>query len=111
MRVAERTAIQSLRRKLGLTQKVMSRLIGVTERTLIDLEGGREPSETVRRRTTELQRLTRELLQVMRSEPLAAWLTRPNTAFDGDIPADLIAQGKVDLVWKMIFELRSGVAS
>jgi len=39
------------------------------------------------------------------------WLTGPNDAFDGDAPADSIAKGKVDLLWRMIFELRSGVSS
>jgi hypothetical protein len=48
---------------------------------------------------------------VVRSQAIGHWLTEPNDAFDGDAPADLIAKGKVDLLWRIIFELRSGVSS
>jgi hypothetical protein len=58
-----------------------------------------------------LDRLQRDLSKVVRSQAIGQWLTEPNDAFDGDAPADLIAKGKVDLLWRMIFELRSGVSS
>jgi DNA-binding XRE family transcriptional regulator len=103
--------IEALRHKLDVTQKVMARILGVTERTIIDLEGGRPLSEGIGRRVTELDRLQRDLSKVVRSRSIGRWLTEPNEAFDGDAPADLIAKGKVDLLWQMIFELRSGVAS
>jgi hypothetical protein len=38
-------------------------------------------------------------------------MTESNDAFDGDAPADLIAKGKVDLLRRMIIEVRSGVSS
>ncbi len=111
MAVATTNRIEAVRRKLDVTQKVMARILGVTERTVIDLEGGRPLSEGVGRRLTELDRLQRELAKVVRSKAIGHWLTEPNDAFDGDAPADLIAKGKVDLLWRMIFELRSGVSS
>ena len=103
--------VEALRQKLGVTQKIMARILGVTERTLIDLEGGRALSEGIGRRVTELDRLQRDLSKVVRSKAIGRWLTEPNDAFDGDAPADLIAKGKADLLWRMIFELRSGVSS
>jgi len=111
MAVATTNRIEAVRRKLDVTQKVMARILGVTERTVIDLEGGRPLSEGVGRRLTELDRLQRELAKVVRPKAIGHWLTEPNDAFDGDAPADLIAKGKVDLLWRMIFELRSGVSS
>ncbi len=36
---------------------------------------------------------------------------KPNDAFDGHWAVDPIAGGKIDRLWKMIFMLRSGVAS
>ena len=63
------------------------------------------------RHVTELDRLRRDLSKVVRSQAIGRWLTEPNDAFDGNAPADLIAKGKVDLLWQMIFELRSGVSS
>lgn len=111
MAVATINRIEALRHKLDVTQKVMARILGVTERTIIDLEAGRPLSEGIGRRVTELDRLQRDLSKVVRSQAIGRWLTEPNDAFDGDAPADLIAKGKVDLLWRMIFELRSGVSS
>jgi hypothetical protein len=89
----------------------MARILGVTERTVIDLERGRPLSAGIGPRVTELDRLQPELGEVVRSQAIGRWLTEPNDAFDGDASADLIAKGKVDLLWRMIFELRSGVSS
>jgi DNA-binding XRE family transcriptional regulator len=103
--------IASLREKLGVTQKVMARILGVTERTVIDLEAGRPLSEGIGRRVTELDRLQRALGKVVRIRSMGNWLVEPNDAFDGQTPADLIARGHVDQLWQMIFELRAGVAN
>jgi DNA-binding XRE family transcriptional regulator len=111
MAVATTNRIEAVRRKLDVTQKVMARILGVTERTIIDLEGGRALSEGIARRVTELDRLQRELSKIVRPKSIGRWLTEPNRAFNGDTPADLIAKGKVDLLWQMIFELRSGVSN
>jgi len=111
MAVAISNRVETLRRKLGVTQKIMARILGVTERTIIDLEGGRPLSEGMARRVTELDRLQRDLGKAVRRSAIGHWLTEPNNAFDGDAPADLIAKGKVDLLWRMIFELRSGVSN
>jgi DNA-binding XRE family transcriptional regulator len=111
MSLATANRVETLRQKLDVTQKVMARILGVTERTIIDLEGGRPLSEGIGRRVTELARLTHDLSKVVRPRAIGRWLTEPNEAFDGDAPADLIAGGKVDLLWRMIFELRSGASS
>jgi DNA-binding XRE family transcriptional regulator len=111
MAVAATNRIQILRQKLDITQKLMARILGVTERTIVDLEAGRALSEQINRRVTELDRLQRELSKLVRPHAIGTWLIEPNDAFDGDTPADLIANGKVDLLWQMIFQLRSGAAS
>ena len=108
MAVATANRIESLRSKLNVTQRVLARILGITERTIADLEAGRELSESISRRVTEIERLRRELARVVRPQAIGRWLSQPNDAFDGDAPADLIAGGKTDLLWKMIFELRSG---
>jgi DNA-binding XRE family transcriptional regulator len=111
MAVAAVNRVESFRRKLDVTQKVFARVLGVTERTVVDLESGRDLSEGIGRRLTELQRLHRELSKVVKPHAIGKWLSEPNDAFDDEIPADLIAKGKIDLLWQMIFELRSGVSS
>jgi DNA-binding XRE family transcriptional regulator len=111
MRIATTNRTEALRQKLDVTQKIMARILGVTERTVIGLEAGRPLSEGIGRRVTELHRLQRDLSKVVPPGAIGRWLTEPNDAFDGDAPADLIAKGKMDLLWRMIFELRSGVSS
>jgi DNA-binding XRE family transcriptional regulator len=111
MAITTTNRVETLRQKLGITQKIMARILGVTERTIIDLESGRQLSEGIGRRVTELDRLQRQLSKVVRQQTIGRWLIEPNDVFDGDAPADLIAKGKVDLLWQMIFQLRSGVAS
>ena len=83
-----------MRHKLGVTQKVLARILGVTERTIIDLEAGRALSEGIGRRVTELDRLQRDLGKVVRSQAIGHWLTEPNDAFDGDTPADLMPRAR-----------------
>lgn len=111
MRPTAHHRLADLRHKLGVTQKLMARLLGITERTVADLERGRELSDAIARRTTELERLQRALAKVVRPQAIGNWLTRPSDAFDGDAPADLVAAGKVDLLWQMVFNLRSGISS
>jgi DNA-binding XRE family transcriptional regulator len=111
MAVMTTNRIGVLREKLGVTQKVLARMLGVTERTVIDLEGGRALSEGMGRRVTELDRLQRDLSKVVRRQVIGKWLMEPQEAFEGEMPADLIAKGKVDLLWRMIFELQAGVSS
>jgi DNA-binding XRE family transcriptional regulator len=111
MPVATINRVESFRRKLDVTQRVFARLLGVTERTVVDLENGRALSEAIGRRLTELERLHRDLSKVVKPQAIGKWLSEPNGAFDDEIPADLIAKGKIDLLWQMIFELRSGVSS
>jgi DNA-binding XRE family transcriptional regulator len=45
--------INVLREKLGVTQRAMATLLGVTERTLNTLEAGGELSPAAQRRVTE----------------------------------------------------------
>jgi len=106
------TRIGKLRSQFGVTQKVMARLLGLSERHLIDLETGRrDPSAATQRDITQLQRLLKRLGTVVKPAALGPWMTRPNDAFDGETPAALVESGKLDLLYDMIYDLRSGTGS
>lgn len=110
-RIVPPTRLAKLRQRFGVTQKVMARLLGLSERHLIDLETGRrEPSAATERDITQLQRLLKRLSTVVKPATIGPWMTRPNDAFDGDTPAALIESGKVDLLYDMVYDLRSGTA-
>ena len=73
------------------------------------LEHGDIPTPAVARRLAELERLTEAICEVLRAESVGLWLTRPNPAFDGVTPLELIASGATDRLWEMVYFLRSGV--
>ena len=100
-----------LRTRLHLSQPLFAKLLPVSVRTLVTLEGGTPPTEAVSRRLMELERLTNALTEVMREESLARWLQAPNSAFDGLKPLEVIDRGETDRIWSMIYFLRSGVPS
>lgn len=103
------TQFRELRHRLSLTQGTFSRLLAISVRTLATIESGSPPSEAAARKFTELDRLTRSLVEVIHTGTLAEWLNSPNKAFDGLKPVELIERGEVDRLWAMIYFLRSGV--
>ena len=98
-----------LREKLTLTQPQFARLLSTSVRTLVTLESGKIPTETLARRLTELERLTNSLSEVIRKDSLGQWLQTPNRSYNGSKPIEVIERGESDKLWEMIFLLRSGV--
>jgi hypothetical protein len=52
--------------------------------------------------------LARALRGVMKLEALEKWLVKPNAAFDGEKPIELIKRGETRRLWQMVYELRAG---
>jgi DNA-binding transcriptional regulator YiaG len=105
------TAVEELRRKLGLTRKIFSRLTGYSERTIASWEAGGRPDEPGLRRIRETERFQARLAEVVRPEEIPHWLDTPNAAFDGLKPLEVIERGEIDRLWNMIYYLESGIAS
>lgn len=63
------------------------------------------------RRLTEIGRVVDALSEVLAGEAIGAWMLRPNPAFAGLKPIEVIARGEADRIWQAIFILRSGVSS
>jgi DNA-binding transcriptional regulator YiaG len=103
--------VADVRRKLGLSRKVFSRLTGFSERAIANWEGGGKPDEPGLRRIRETERFQMRLAEVVRPEEIPAWLDTPNDAFDGLKPLEVIERGEIDRLWNMIFYLESGIAS
>lgn len=107
----ERSSASKLREKLHLTQSEFAGLLPASIRTVATLEQGEAPSDTVARRLTELERLTKALAEVIRVDSIGKWLKTPNKAFGDLKPLEVIDRGESDRLWEMIYFLRSGVAS
>ncbi len=100
-----------LRSRLGMNRETFARLVPISVRNLANIEGGKEPTDSVFRRLKELRRIINALSEVMQKDAIGPWLNQPNDAFDGLKPMEVIERGEVDQIWQMIFFLRSGVPS
>jgi transcriptional regulator with XRE-family HTH domain len=104
-------AVPNLREDFGLTRKTLSRLTGLSERTLASWESGNKLNEANERALTTADRLLKALAEVVRKDAIAPWLEMPNDAFGGLKPVEVMERGESDRLWRMIYQLGSGSAS
>ena len=64
----------------------------------------------VQRCYTEIDRLRVALANVMNPDYVSTWLNKPNPAFDGSTPLDVIARGEIDRVWASASYLESSMS-
>ncbi len=103
--------VSRLRKDLNLNQPDFSRLFPLSVRSLATFEGGARPTDGVRRRLVELERLTNALAEVIQKEAIGDWLKTPNKAFEGLKPLEVIERGESDRIWSMVYFMRSGIPS
>ncbi len=85
-----------------------ARLVGRTERAVIDWEAGKaKPQGLSQQRIHELGRLLEALRALFPAEALGTWFGTPNPAFGGLKPTEVIERGEIDRLWQMIFELQT----
>src|SRR5262245_28456651 len=88
-------AVEAVRRKLGLTRKVFSRLTGYSERAIANWESGGKPDEPGLRRIRETERFQARLAEVVQPAQIPQWLDTPNDAFEGLKPIEVIERGEI----------------
>ena len=108
---AQAIDVRDIRRSLGLTRPIFSRLSHFSERAIADWEAGQLPSGQSRQRMIELRRLQQALSNVIQPDYVGEWLQAPNDAFAGLKPLEVIERGETDRIWRMIHLLQSGVPS
>ena len=102
--------VAALRLSLGVPRNRFARLVGRTERAVIDWETGKAQLQGLsQQRVRELERLTEALHELFDAKSLGTWFDTPNPAFGGLKPVEVIERGESDRLWKMVFELKSGV--
>jgi DNA-binding transcriptional regulator YiaG len=99
-----------LRKKLAITQKTFAQLTSSSQRAVARWETGDKPGEMAKRTLTELQRLYRNLSEVMKRDFIAEWLATPNPSFENLKPLEVIERGEIDRIWRMIYDLEAGEA-
>jgi len=104
--------VRAVRDGYGLSREKFGRLAGFSVRSLASWESGTgEPGEQARVRLIELQRLREALAGVIQHDHIAAWLQTPNPGLNGLKPLEVVERGHIDRLWRMIYELESGVPS
>lgn len=103
--------VRALRRGLGLTRQQFARLSGYSERSLAEWETSQAPRGAGLQRMAELRRLQQALARVIRPEFIGPWLLKPNQAFQGLKPLEVVERGEIDRLWQMIYLLESGEPS
>lgn len=107
--LAAGSPVAALRLTLGMPRSKFARLVGRTERAIIDWESGKaQPQGLSQQRVRELERLTEALGELFDAKTLGAWFEAPNVAFGGLKPVEVIERGESDRLWQMVFELRAG---
>jgi len=101
--------VASLRLALAMPRSKFARLLGRTERAVIDWESEKaRPQGLSQQRIRELQRLAEALGHLFDSKNLGKWFESPNPAFGDLKPIEVIERGETDRLWQMIFEMRAG---
>ena len=101
--------VASLRRALAIPRSKFARLLGRTERAIIDWESAKaQPQGLSQQRIRELERLTAALRGLFDTRELGKWFDTPNPAFGGLKPIEVIERGESDRLWHMIFEIKAG---
>jgi len=107
--LASASPVAALRISLRLPRRKFARLLGRTERAIIDWETGKANLQGLsQQRVRELERLTGALQELFDPTILGEWFDTPNPGLGNLKPIEVIERGESDRLWQMIFEIRSG---
>ncbi len=99
---------RDLRRRHGLSQGLLARLLGVSLRTVSGLESASEVPAQLRRNVVQVNRLCGALAQAMEPGYVGRWLDEPNEMLGELKPVEAVERGQIDLVWQVVEGLRVG---
>lgn len=101
--------VAEVRKAFGVTMETFARLSGYSVRSIAGWEAGNPLRGPAKMKMRELGRLADALRQVIKSDAIPDWLDTPNDAFDELKPLEVIERGEIDRLWRMIFNLESGI--
>jgi DNA-binding transcriptional regulator YiaG len=97
-----------MRRRYGLSQALLARLLDVSLRTVSAAESAPAIPPPLRRNITQVNRLCAALAESMQAAFVGPWLDQPNELLAGLKPVEAVERGQVDLVWQVVEGLRTG---
>ena len=105
------TSRLELRDRLQMKRALFGRVVNVSERTIAKVESSAILVEKIQRPYNEIFRLVNALSEVVDPDALGTWFTSPNDAFNELKPIEVVERGEIDLLWEMVFRLRSGIST
>ena len=79
-------------------------------RTVSYWNAGVAPQRSSAQKLREVTRLFDALSDIIKARSIGPWLQRPNDAFDGSTPLQVMERGENDRLWRMIWQIREGNA-
>lgn len=103
-------SLAELRERLALTRLELARGTGLSERTIATLEksGHRKAPAGTRRKVEEFVRLCLALDEFGPEGGLGSWMRAPQEWLAGSTPLHAIEVGRMDWLWRLVYQLRSG---
>jgi hypothetical protein len=102
--------VRRLSRAYNLSNEAVSRVTGASPRTVSYWNAGVAPQRSSAQKIREVTRLFDALSDIIRAKAIGPWLQRPNGAFDGSTPLQVMERGENDRLWRMIWQIREGNA-
>jgi transcriptional regulator with XRE-family HTH domain len=103
--------ITSIRQKIDISQEELARISGYSLRAIANLEAGKAPSKSIRRKMQEVARLLTALCEIMPPAEVGEWLRQSNEALEGQPPMHVIEKGETDRIWEIIHQIDANVAN
>jgi hypothetical protein len=100
--------VRRLSRIYHLSNEAVSRVTGASPRTVSYWNAGIAPQRSSAQKIREVTRLFDALSDIIKAKAIGPWLQRPNDAFDGSTPLQVMERGENDRLWRMIWQLREG---
>ena len=102
--------VRRLSRAYNLSNEAVSRVTGASPRTVSYWNAGIAPQRSSAQKLREVTRLFDALSDIIKAKSIGPWLQRPNDAFDGSTPLQVMELGENDRLWRMIWQIREGNA-
>ena len=102
--------VRRLSRAYNLSNEAVSRVTGASPRTVSYWNAGVAPQRSSAQKLREVTRLFDALSDIIKARSIGPWLQRPNDAFDGSTPLQVMERGENDRLWRMIWQIREGNA-
>jgi transcriptional regulator with XRE-family HTH domain len=109
MASAVATRLNDIQREAGITAREVAQLLNTTPETISRWRTGRaDPQPDRRDNLLQLRWLVRELAELYPPDEAHLWLFSPHKLLRGERPADLIRQGRIEEVKRIIAQLQDG---